>query len=151
MAKNQEFAKEWTSDQLISVAKWQRYAIRILFLQILGVIAIIIQIRMPIPSFSRGIPITDPSIILQFSILIFLYITYVLSVYSMYHLAKSLKKRAPVLYGLAGIIQKVNLMVLAILTYQAINILEANGMKVGLLGVDKEEIVQFVSESKSKK
>ncbi len=57
-----------------------------------------------------------------------------------YHLAKGLKEKRPLLYVIGMLLRLVNLIILLVLISKATKTLKANGFKVGLMGADLGKI-----------
>lgn len=143
MEQKQEQASLLNSDQLISVAKWQRYVILMVILQIIANIWVSIQKEsgsQPARSYEAA-----PSVLLALVLAVFCLVVVVLSIYGIYKLALSLGKPAPVLYALAMVLPCVSLIVLLVLNSQATQMLKSNGIDVGLMGASKEDIEQLIN------
>ncbi|MHB0999914.1 MAG: hypothetical protein ACYC27_11775 [Armatimonadota bacterium] len=138
MALNKEHAEQWNSVDLIELARWQRYVLWLLLLQ---VVLIIGYILIPLSSYfemNKAIYL----VIDKFAIVspILSVVTILLSAFCIYKLANALRKSLPVIYGILMITFFFNLVILWIVIGESTDILKKNGIRVGLMGANSVDL-----------
>lgn len=127
---------------LAEIARWHRYVIWMILLQIIGTMAMYIA--------SAGIQQqhTKPSALVAMAILltlVLIIVTVVLSIYGVYKLALALSKTG-ILYAILMLIPYVALFTLLYLSSTATHTLQANGIKVGVMGASQAEVDRAASQ-----
>ncbi|MHB1000637.1 MAG: hypothetical protein ACYC27_15460 [Armatimonadota bacterium] len=138
MSLDQQASAQWSIEDLFKIAKWQKSIIRLILLQILASVGLV-MLEGILESEKSGLSIE----IIYLAIIIFIIIIAILLIRSVYYLVVSLRKSTPILYALAMLFSCVSLIILLILNNEASNVLRANGINVGIMGVNKIDLNQL--------
>lgn len=127
---------DFGTDELLSVAKWQKYNIWMILIQVL---ILVLSIGMAISSkTAQRVPNVGDisSLVTGLSILVARIVIWVLSMYGVYMLAKALRMSGAILYAIAMFLPLISLLVLLVLNDKATKVLQNSGVRVGLMGAD---------------
>ncbi|MGB9587869.1 MAG: hypothetical protein ACPL7O_06765 [Armatimonadota bacterium] len=137
----------WTPGDVVEVARWQKYVIRMVLLILVYdiiVISVYTIIRM-FPSYPGAAEVSLVPIMVGAILQLGGLALCVLSVYGCYKIAKSLWKRAAVCYAAAVLVPLVGLIVLLGLSAEATGVLRSNGIRVGLMGANREDVERLAN------
>jgi hypothetical protein len=137
MSSASESPDRLSIDKLREIAKWHRYLVWIVFLQIIGtlaqvIISIAIRSARDVPSTVASLGILAPTV--------FLLATAVVSIYGVYKLGSTLSKMMGIVYAILMFFPFVSLIVLLYLSAVANRVLQANGIEVGIMGASRESV-----------
>lgn len=137
MAKTQVTAKQWSTSELIEIGYYLRFANSMILIWFCLVAVILLTVPF---AFRYRDTWNHLSSIIELSWLIIWVIQGVLYNYGLYKLAQSLKRAAPILYAFTMMLQIFGLIIVWLLVREATNQLRANGIKVGVMGANKEDL-----------
>lgn len=109
-----QMQSEWTAEEILEVAKRQK---QILFMILISLVAIFI----PYATIVTGI----------------------IQIYFIFKFAKAVRSSAAWLYIILAFIPLIGLIALLIINSKATKVLQANGIKVGLMGAKKSDLEKF--------
>lgn len=118
---------QWSAEDIVDVAKWQRYLLFLILIEIAAPIAFVIEME-PIFSKQAGVDFAN------FLGSIFGICVITFTVYFTNNLARSVREKAAPAYAILSLIPFVNILVLLLLNNMATGILRGNGIRVGMMG-----------------
>jgi len=71
----------------------------------------------------------------------------IIVVFPVYYLARALKVKHPGLYAFGMFLGMINLFVLLSVLQQATRVLRSKGIRVGLIGYKKDDLIKYLSQS----
>ncbi|MHB1458273.1 MAG: hypothetical protein ACYC0V_15290 [Armatimonadota bacterium] len=145
MEQNQSIPNQWSSNDLFNVAKWQKYIILLVLLQLVTAAGFVMMSMMS-SGVQQGAPVNAVFGVITIIYLIFRFVVAGLSIYGIIMLTTALRKPTGtlVLYIILIVIGMflplIGLIVLLMLNSQATNLLRSNNVNVGFMGVEKADL-----------
>lgn len=131
----------WTRVEIVEIAKWQRYVMWLILAQIAGFL-LFVAAAFAGPACRAVIDA------LGLLLLAGLVAVGVLTICSVYKMAKALRKESTaIVYALLALISWIGLILLLSLSSQATRVLQENGIRVGLMGGNPDDIERVRSEA----
>lgn len=146
MEQNQGIPKQWSSNDLFNVAKWQKYIILLVLLQLVTA-AGFVMISMMSSGTQPGAPVNAVFGAIAIIYQIFRIVVAVLSIYCVFKMGKALGKSTAILYAAGMILPLIGLLLLLVLNGEATRLLKDNNINVGLMGVDKSDLERLQTEA----
>jgi hypothetical protein len=134
-------ALAWTPAEIVAVAKWERYVIFLILLELLSEIAMIGI------ALNSGNNASDAVAVLVLLIVVGRLAVLGLCIFGVYAMATALRKKMAVLYALGMLVPLVGLLVLLSLNSEAMSLLKAHGIRIGLMGANRDDVRRYVSQS----
>lgn len=150
MALNAAQNPQWAVDDLSEVARWQKYISWLILIQIADFFLLIGVAVFGTSSAQPG----GASDLVSTGLVLLLYVgslvAAVLCVYSAYKLASALRMSAAIVCAVAMLIPLLALIMLVVLSSNATQLLQRNGIRVGLMGASQEDVRRACAEQSAK-
>ncbi|MCE5200038.1 MAG: hypothetical protein ABFD54_17050 [Armatimonadota bacterium] len=129
----------WTPDEVRDVARYQKYLIWLIFFQIISIFLLIATgVGSKASPASKVLATFIPLAIMAARIALS-----VLSIYGVYKMAKALRNGMALVYAVAMLLPLIGLLALLHINSLATNVLQSNGVRVGVFGADEDDL-QFL-------
>lgn len=145
MEQNQSVPTQWNSSDLYNVAKWQKYIILLVLLQLVTTVGFVIILMMSSGA-QPGVPVNAVFGTIAIIYRIFKFVVFGLSIYCLVMLVIALKESTRmlmmfiILLALGVFIPLIGLIVLLMLNKLATVLLKVNNVSVGFMGVEKVDL-----------
>jgi len=135
-------ASTWAPAEIVAVAKWERYVIFLILLELLSEVAFLAMAMVPRNSGS------DAAIsVIALLVLVGRVVVLALCIYGVYKMASVLRKRAAAVYAVCMFLPLVGLIVLLTLNSAAMDVLKAQGIKIGLMGANRDDVERYANQA----
>lgn len=137
MEQNTGVSIRWGIDELIEIARWQRFIIWMVLLQVATVAVTVVTL---LGSSPNGAQLGLAYQVFALGSLVLRIVVVVLSMYGIYKLAAALRNSYPLLCTVAMFIPLLSLVVLLVLSNNATKLLQMGGIRVGVMGADQSDL-----------
>lgn len=134
---------EWSIDELAEAAKWQKYLIWVILLQLLAAGTMVVTAIGSQSVGEAGQAAADSTILLLWVLRI---VIWAFSIYSVYKMASAVRQQG-VVYAVLMLVPLISLFAVLYLNGKVIRILQDNGIRVGLMGANDQDIERLRSQA----
>lgn len=134
----------WAPHEIAAIAKWERFVVFLILIEIISELALLGMSMTSNPD--------SPSIATSIIVLLIVAARLVvvgLSIYGVYMMASALRKGTPVVWAICMIIPLIGLIVLLSLNSNAMTVLRAHGIGVGLMGAKQGDVERYLSQAQT--